>query len=167
MPLHDGMYAAACRLMRALRYTGVAMVEFRWDPQDDRWIFIEINARLWGSLPLAVASGADFPAALADLLLDGHRPGARSIRTDLYERNLTTDYAWWRSLRRRGEPPTLPPRELAVDGLRPLLRGRERWDTWSPDDPAPWVAEVDRLGRSMLRAVGRRLIGTTGRTVGS
>ena len=48
-------------LMRALRWTGVAMVEFRRGPDGRAWL-MEINPRLWGSVQLAIDAGADFPA---------------------------------------------------------------------------------------------------------
>lgn len=49
------------RLMSALRWSGVAMVEFKWDPERRRAWLMEINGRFWGSMQLAVASGVDFP----------------------------------------------------------------------------------------------------------
>ena len=52
---------AATRLLRAIQYTGVAMVEFKVDFDSKRWVLMEINGRFWGSLPLAVAAGSDFP----------------------------------------------------------------------------------------------------------
>ncbi len=45
------------------------MVEFKVGPGGPH--LMEINGRIWGSLPLAVFSGMDFPARLADLLLNG------------------------------------------------------------------------------------------------
>jgi predicted ATP-grasp superfamily ATP-dependent carboligase len=51
---------AARRLLDSLQWHGVAMVEFKIDPQGRTWL-IEINARFWGSLQLAVDCGADFP----------------------------------------------------------------------------------------------------------
>ena len=52
------------RLLEAIDYDGVAMVEFRRDARNERPYFIEINGRLWGSLALALHCGVDFPAAL-------------------------------------------------------------------------------------------------------
>ena len=51
---------AALAVLGPLKYTGVCMAEFKVDPATGDWVFIEINGRFWGSLPLAVASGADF-----------------------------------------------------------------------------------------------------------
>ena len=45
--------------LKELNYSGVAMIEYKLNPETGDWVFIEINARFWGSLPLAVAAGAD------------------------------------------------------------------------------------------------------------
>lgn len=59
----------ACRkrsenLLRKLNWTGVAMVEYRYDKDTDTYYFMEINGRFWGSLPLAIAAGVPFAAGL-------------------------------------------------------------------------------------------------------
>jgi predicted ATP-grasp superfamily ATP-dependent carboligase len=49
-------------LLKNLGVTGVAMVEFRRNIHSGEFILMEINGRYWGSLPLAIAAGVDFPA---------------------------------------------------------------------------------------------------------
>jgi len=49
------------RLLRALEWEGVAMVEFRHDSTTGESVLMEVNGRFWGSLPLASAAGMDFP----------------------------------------------------------------------------------------------------------
>ena len=56
--LDPDLFAHSARLVRALRWTGLIMVEFKVGT-DAR--LMEINGRVWGSLPLAVKSGMDFP----------------------------------------------------------------------------------------------------------
>ena len=60
------MREAALAILQALRWHGVAMVEFRVRP-DGTPVFMEVNGRFWNSLPLSVYAGADFPALLAEL----------------------------------------------------------------------------------------------------
>ena len=55
------LLAHAEALLGALRWTGLAMVEFRRAP-DGRAVLMEVNPRLWGSVQLAIDAGADFPA---------------------------------------------------------------------------------------------------------
>lgn len=51
----------AGRLITGLHWSGVAMVEFKWDPERRQAWLMEINGRFWGSMQLAVACGLDFP----------------------------------------------------------------------------------------------------------
>jgi protein-tyrosine-phosphatase/predicted ATP-grasp superfamily ATP-dependent carboligase len=57
------LLAASRRLLEALQWHGVAMVEFKMAP-DGRYWLMEINPRLWGSLALAIDAGVNFPAGL-------------------------------------------------------------------------------------------------------
>jgi len=52
------------KLLKEIKWYGVAMVEFRLDHSDNKFKLMEINPRFWGSLPLAIASGVDFPYLL-------------------------------------------------------------------------------------------------------
>jgi len=53
----------AVKLLKALGWTGVAMVEFKGNP-DDGFYLMEINPRFWGSSGLAPNSGCNIPLAL-------------------------------------------------------------------------------------------------------
>jgi predicted ATP-grasp superfamily ATP-dependent carboligase len=75
----------AGRLLAALRWHGVAMVEFKRDDRDGGLRLMEINGRFWGSLQLAVDAGVDFPAIVASMAadepivpLEHYRTGVRS-----------------------------------------------------------------------------------------
>src|SRR5262249_60395245 len=57
---------AGLAVLRALRWHGVAMVEFR-QRSDGTPVFLEVNGRFWTSLPLAIHAGVDFPALLAEI----------------------------------------------------------------------------------------------------
>jgi predicted ATP-grasp superfamily ATP-dependent carboligase len=56
------------RLLRALGWRGVAMVEFKRG-RDGQYRLLEINPRYWGSLPLALACGVNFPQYQVELAL--------------------------------------------------------------------------------------------------
>lgn len=73
-PDHE-MVEYAGRLLSAVRWEGVAMVEFKRDLRDGKPRLMEINGRFWGSLQLAVYCGVDFPALLADWIA-GKQPSA-------------------------------------------------------------------------------------------
>jgi hypothetical protein len=63
---HAAIRDDALEKLRAARWAGVAMMEYRWDPATDRFAFMEMNARFWGSLHLALHAGVDFPRLLLD-----------------------------------------------------------------------------------------------------
>ena len=59
------------KILRELRWHGVAMVEFKRDIQDGQFKLMEINPRFWGSLDLSIASGVDFPYLLYKMAVEG------------------------------------------------------------------------------------------------
>ena len=59
------------RLLCALGWVGVAMVEFKVDARDGRPKLLEVNPRFWGSLHHAIVCGVDFPFLVCRLALDG------------------------------------------------------------------------------------------------
>lgn len=61
---HEQAEKDAITLLQEMRWEGVAMVEFKVDPKRDTPYFLEINPRFWGSLPLAIHAGVDFPFLL-------------------------------------------------------------------------------------------------------
>lgn len=151
---------ATARLISAVDYTGVGMCEFRVDPDSNRFIFVELNPRFWGSLPLAVASGADFPWFLTQLLLDGVTEFPQTFRTGLRCRSLRSDVRWtWRAWKNAcGDHAAITAQDvgwltnrvslprLTVDTLR-LLSCRDRCDSFAWDDPLPVFAEALNLFR--------------------
>lgn len=160
VPLDPELLGATRRLVEATDYTGVLMVEFRVNAQTGEWILVELNPRFWGSLPLAVAAGADFPYYLYRLLVEGKRRFPGAYRTGLYCRNLTKDLGWlvralreesrslWGSVRLLGR--TFG--EMVIN----TLRLRERSDTFTFDDPMPGVLEVAQLARRAMRVASGR-----------
>ena len=83
-------YAQA--LLDALRWEGVAMVEFKMDMADQSLKLIEINGRFWGSLQLAIDAGVDFPALLVQTLADEPMPVIDSYRVGVRSRWLMGDF---------------------------------------------------------------------------
>ncbi|MCS7173076.1 MAG: ATP-grasp domain-containing protein [Armatimonadetes bacterium] len=159
VPLDPELLEATRKLLGALRYTGVAMVEFRRNPRTGQWVFLEVNGRFWGSLPLAVASSADFPYALYRLLVHGERDFPQGYRVGLYARNLTLDLVWLREYvaSLRSLPPFAPSPWQVVAEVQNLLRLRERVDTFSADDAGPGWAELAVIVRAFAVRASARL----------
>src|SRR5262249_60589595 len=53
--------AAGHRYLASLDYTGLAEVEFKFDPRDQRYKILDVNARIWTWCALGDRVGTDFP----------------------------------------------------------------------------------------------------------
>ncbi len=58
---HPRLKELGLKLLKALNWNSVAMVEFKLDLKDNEFKLMEVNPRFWGSLNLPVACGVDFP----------------------------------------------------------------------------------------------------------
>ena len=139
-PVDPELRTASAALIKALNYSGVAMIEFKVDLNSGQWIFVEINGRFWGSLPLAIAAGVNFPMYLYDMLIHDRTEFPQNYRVPVYCRNLASDQRWLRSnLSANKTDPLLATRSLtsvAAEVIH-LFQGRERFDTFVLDDPSP------------------------------
>ncbi len=156
------LYEHAVAMLRELSWTGLAMVEFRRG-KDGVGHLMEINGRVWGSLPLAVRAGMDFPGRLAELLLDGPPPPDQPVATDyrrgVRARNLRLELAWIGAVlsgRRRQRSLPWPGRGAAVRALASLLDPRIHDDLLTMSDPGPGLAQIGTIGRDLFRRIGRR-----------
>jgi predicted ATP-grasp superfamily ATP-dependent carboligase len=158
VPLDPHLLSLSERMLSELRWTGLAMVEFKLGRDGPR--LMEINGRVWGSLPLAVKSGMDFPRLLASLHLEGPPPAgpvATRYRVGVRSRNLELDIVWIASvLRGRTRYACLPapPRRHALGALVGLLDPRCKYDILSLDDPRPGLAEIGKTARKFRGKLG-------------
>lgn len=51
----------AVKLLQEIEWQGIAMVEYRFNPENNTFVLMEINGRYWGSLFLPIQAGIDFP----------------------------------------------------------------------------------------------------------
>lgn len=58
---YSGIGDLAQRIVARLHWSGPIMIEFKIDEKTHTPSLMETNGRFWGSLPLAVAAGVDFP----------------------------------------------------------------------------------------------------------
>lgn len=159
VPLDPRLYDYALRLLAALEWTGLAMVEFKLGGLGPR--LMEINGRIWGSLPLAVKSGMDFPARMADLYLGD--PPARNGPPDteyafgVRSHNLDLEVMWIGSALRgkRGRRLVATPSRLdALGAVLSLVRLQDGFDVLTRDDPRPGLVDLARIIRKLRRKVG-------------
>ena len=142
------------RLLEALKWHGVAMVEFKRDARDGVSKLLEINGRFWGSLQLAVDAGVDFPYLLYRQALDGDVDPVSTYRVGVRLRWWLGDVDWLLlRLRERGgmAPRLRAMRQFLTPAGRPsraeMLRG---------DDPAPAAVELAQYVADAFRgAIGK------------
>lgn len=165
---------AGMRVLDAIDYEGVAMVEFRRAANGSAY-FMEVNGRLWGSLALALHCGLDFPLAL----LECHRDGKPVREVTEYPvgvrcRSLFPgEFAYVLSVLRTRHGPegrVAPSRfrvasDLLAHTLDPRVKGD--WFWWS--DPMPGIMQglkmtrevigkvIDRVGHRLRQWRDRRL----------
>jgi predicted ATP-grasp superfamily ATP-dependent carboligase len=149
---------AALKMLTALGWHGVAMVEFRVRP-DGAPSFIEINGRFWHSLALAIYSGVDFPALVARLADDRDLPPSPAYRANVRCRWLLGDVRHlvevWRGAP-EGYPAAFPGRFATLAAFLTPVRGT-RHDNFVWRDPLPELGDwLDFIFRKLPRQ--RRLL---------
>ncbi len=161
VPLDAALYDHSVRLLRELSWTGLAMVEFKIGVDGPK--LVEINGRVWGSLPLAVHSGMDFPARLADLYLHGPPdegvPPDSTYAVGVRSRNLELDLKWIASVllgRHRHRYLPAPRRREAILALLQLLNPVYRCDVQSLFDPGPGLAQLSQMIPKYFRKLSQK-----------
>ena len=155
----DRVVAPALRLISALGWHGVAMAEFK-DPGNERPpVLMEINGRFWGSLPLAIAAGLDFPAMLVDLLLERPVVAPPAYQVGVRCRHLRGDLSYLAAAL-KGRPAAwkgdFPSRFAALAAIAPWP-GRWRPYNFRLADPLPAVREaMDFVSRETQSVTTRR-----------
>src|SRR6266516_3140513 len=144
------LVAAGAKLLALLGWQGVAMVECKRDLATGRYVFMEVNGRLWGSLQLAIDAGVDFPALLVACALGSHVPSVGSYRVGVRSRWFwgDVDHLYLRLRHGNGVGRAGEAWGGRLAAIRDFLRfrpGRDREEIWRWRDPIPFVVET--LGR--------------------
>jgi predicted ATP-grasp superfamily ATP-dependent carboligase len=141
---------ASLDILSALRWHGVAMVEYRKQAGSPP-VFMEVNGRFWNSLPLACYAGVDFPALLARMAELGDIEPSAGYRVGLRCRWLLGDARHlvevWKGPT-AGYPGAYPARlRTLLDVLTPVRGTYHDLFQWS--DPLPelgdWIFHLQRL----------------------
>lgn len=132
---HESMARDAVRLLQALDFEGLAMVEFKGTPSN--YALLEINPRIWGSYPLAYLSGAAFADAFVRAARGETLPDALAEREPQYKTGVRMQYflsgARWAIAKAKQDNSPLPIVQYATDILNPTVRH----GLWQWRDPLP------------------------------
>lgn len=142
------------RLLRALRWHGVAMVEFKLTPSGELFL-VEINPRLWGSLALGIDAGVDFPAGLLSISIGAPLSPQPVYRSGQRTRNLANDVFWMKCNLVADHSDQLlltrPRVRSLIEYGRPLL-GHESWDFFDVRD----IGIIFRIIWGLLVEIGTK-----------
>jgi predicted ATP-grasp superfamily ATP-dependent carboligase len=154
IPMDEDLLARSLALLNAFQWQGVAMVEYKRERTTGVPYIMEVNARFWGSLQLAIDAGVDFPVLLAraalgepDRVPPAYRAGAR-LRS------------WWadvdhllvrmrHSAGRLALPVDAPSRWRVVAEFLRWGR-RDRMETFRADDAGPFLVDTQQWIASRL-----------------
>jgi predicted ATP-grasp superfamily ATP-dependent carboligase len=153
IPLDAVLADHTTRLLTAIRWHGVAMVEFKHDEVTGRHVLMEINGRFQASTALSLDSGINLPLLAASLFAGWTPPHAARYRTGVTERWLRGDLLALRAaLTTRHDP--APGRKVAraavVRQFFTDFRRDVRFDEFWVSDPGPAAAEAGAIARMLL-----------------
>lgn len=148
IPLDDQLVQRSTKLITAMGFEGIAMVEYKRSP-DGRLVLMEINGRPWGSIGLPFASGIDYARYLIDWCLQDKLPPHRiEYRENLLCRRAVSELThlgniragrpanwpgsypkFWPTLFRMALPwrPGMCYDDLWISDLRPGIAGLRNW----------------------------------------
>ena len=152
------LFEPTVRLLQAIKFTGIAEVEYKWDPQAARYKLIEVNPRPWNQHRLGAACGVDLiyvayceHAGLAIPPIRQSVSGQKWIAEDSFISS-TLHLLTHRNAR-----------------VRPLLheaRGELIFGIWSLADPVPMIAcVIGQIVPGMLKSAVRVIWAAVKRTV--
>jgi biotin carboxylase len=129
-------------------------MEYCWDAATDRFAFVEMNARFWGSLHLALYAGADFPRLLLDAW-QGQPVAIPRVRLEVRCRHLPDEIRHvWSKLK---SPELSATAKLAsvAEFAALTFDPRVRSDLWFPGDRALFWAGLAQFHDSVKRGKRR------------
>lgn len=146
VPVDPDLRRYSVDLLRSWGWSGLAMVEFKRS-EHCVWL-MEVNGRIWGSLPLAVHAGVDFPRRYVELLLErSPRTVPSAYQIGVRSRDLGLDLTWMLAVllghpRRRYPYLQAPPRAAALAAAAQLFYPGIRCDIQSLRDPLPGLVDL-------------------------
>ncbi|MBC7003563.1 ATP-grasp domain-containing protein [Photobacterium sp. BZF1] len=165
--IDEELLSATESMCSRTNYTGVAMFEFRRNLTSREWILVEVNARFWGGLPLAIYAGVDFPRLYADYLCYGIAPQqiqreykrgitARSLTNDLYEAKREFE----KRAKLQGKLKALPHLSYRLAEYGKVLTPKETIDSLDIRDVKPYISELSLILKELSKPFFKNTIYT-------
>jgi len=136
--------------LNKIKYHGIIDAELKKDPRDNKFKFIEINARTGWQNSLATRCGVNLPYMAYMDAIGQDVEKATSQRDDVKWVYMFDDL--------RSSFESMMERELSPIEYIKSLRGEKQYAIFAWDDPAPSFISLFNLGSSALRYLARHLI---------
>jgi predicted ATP-grasp superfamily ATP-dependent carboligase len=128
---HEKMINDGVRLLKEINWEGLAATQFHYDPQTDRYIFLEINPRFCGGLPTVIHGGFEAPFLLWQSHFEPECMQPGRYRLGVRTRILGGDANWALAMMRGDE---LPPGQRRLTRLATMARFLWNFGPWTIDD---------------------------------
>jgi predicted ATP-grasp superfamily ATP-dependent carboligase len=155
---HPELIPRTARLLRDIRFSGIAEVEYKWDAALQDFQLIEINPRAWDQHRLGNACGIDL-AYLAYCDLAGlPRPSLVEGKT---EYKWIAEDAYWMDVLRM-----LWKRDPRLRAVLKMSSGKKIYGIWSIRDPLPFASflvthALPTIAKNLVEALKPKSSGTT------
>ncbi|OQY16432.1 MAG: carboxylate--amine ligase [Desulfobacteraceae bacterium 4572_35.1] len=152
---HQPVIDDTVKILKALNWQGIAGVQFHYDPETGKYIFLEINPRFSGGLPTVVMAGFEASFNLWQSHFEPDKMAKGNYRVGLRSRILGGDANWFLGQLRRDE---LPPGQQHPGKIKAALTLLWHCGPWTKDDsfllvdPKPFFVDF----KQMLKKLGAR-----------
>jgi predicted ATP-grasp superfamily ATP-dependent carboligase len=152
---HQPVIDDTVKLLQALNWQGIAGVQFHYDPETGKYIFLEINPRFSGGLPTVVMAGFEASFNLWQSHFEPEKMRKNDYRIGLRTRILGGDANWFLGQLRRDE---LPPGQKHLGKTKAAMTLIWHCGPWTKDDsflltdPKPFFVDF----KQMLKKLGAR-----------
>ena len=122
------------KMLSAMGYYGISEIEFKKDPRDNKFKLIEMNARTWLWVSLAVRAEVDLPYMLYQDMVRGEIASAKSFKECVRWLHIYTDLGTSFKEIIRGN--------IMIKDYLKSLKGEKEFAVFSTDDLMPFMAET-------------------------
>lgn len=158
---HTALVNDTVKILKAIDYEGIAGVQYHYDRETDKYIFLEINPRFSGGLPTVIMAGFEAPFLLWQSHFEPDKMKMGSYRLGFRSRILGGDANWLLAQLRRDE---LPPGQKHLGKFAAVATFIWNVGPWTKDDsflwadPKPFFVDLKQMVKK-LGARGHDIIG--------
>ncbi|WP_020589735.1 ATP-grasp domain-containing protein [Desulfobacter curvatus] len=158
---HQPLIDDAVKLFKAIGYEGLGGVQFHYDPETDKYIFLEINPRFIGGTPTLIMAGFNTSFLFWQSHFEPEKMKKTKYRLGLRSRILGGDANWMIGMIRGDQ---LPPGQTRLGKIETILKFLWNCFPWTKDDafmlrdPKPFMVDFFQMAKK-LGAQGHDIIG--------